>query len=182
MEKSEQPFAVVYFASCRRTNPRRLLRLYGWLIRTLTRSGLAHVCVGVDGRVVDKTPDGINFRSMVGMIEYPSLVAIDIVPLNSVPDVSDFIARADEKVSPWPTILKFLSRGMLPRKPLTDCLATTTTILNRGDVALSSLRGCYSIGQFYKLLRRKGYATYTITHPGRFVRAVWDAGLHSVED
>lgn len=182
MKQSAEPLAVVYFATGRRSKARRLIRFYGWLIRCLTRSELAHCCIGIDGRVIDKTPDGINFIPMVNMVNYPSLVAIILVPLKQNPDTSRFISRANEKVSPWPTLLRFFTMGLLPRRQLTDCLTTTSTLLLEGDVPVSGLRGCWTIRQLYHKLRRAGYATYTATYPGRFVRAVYDAGLSAMED
>ena len=144
-----QRHCYVFFATARRARRRKLplrrrcriackfrRRTYfaflSWLVRTLTRSQLAHCSIGYDGAVLDP---GIRrntywpFRAYV--ISYPTLVCCFRVLVSRPIDLDAFPQGSKPA---WPTFVRWLTRGRWPWT--TDCVCIAIDCLRQGGIAV----------------------------------------------
>jgi len=136
--------------------PRRSYHyLLGWLVRTITRSPIAHVCIGHDGAVLDASIQANQFWPLYTfLLYYPTCLGYHIIPVEG-----DAVAREMGKVKcpgphkkAWPTVLRWISRGAVETQ---DCVAMACRILRAGGVRVP--RQVVSPRQLFEFCRQRRY-------------------------
>lgn len=104
-----------------------------WLIRKLGRSHRAHICVGINGGVLDPQIRGNYWWAELEFVAtYPSLLEYVEIQAPDPPD-EDSVKQRGRRPA-WPTFLRWLSRG---RTRADDCLTVTLGLLRSAGVQVS---------------------------------------------
>lgn len=174
-----QRTAYVYFASSDWTHRsrmgwRRRLRIarrfprktWWWALGAAVRwqgsFPAAHVAVGCNGVVLDPHISGNRFWPLIAFtLAYPTLLGCYEVPTPRPPDLDRFPPRGPK--SPWPTILRWLTRG---RWPTEDCVAVAVDVLRHAGVDVPPRT--YNPRQLAAWLQAQGYRYVAFTDSGLF--------------
>ena len=136
----------VYFSAARHNRAalpiRRLIRcsrkqwliqydhLLCLLIRKLGRSPMAHICVGIDGGVIDPQINGNVWWAELEFVKtYPSLLRYVSVPAPKQPDAGWIQDRGRRPA--LPTLIRWLTRG---RTTADDCLTVALRLLRSAGI------------------------------------------------
>jgi len=126
------------------------LAFLSWLIRTVTRSRLAHCSIGDGELVLDFGLMGRNHWPHISYcLNYPTLVGAFIVP---APNAIDLDGYRKEKIRVFPTLLRWWSRGRVTTR---DCVCETVRFLNEAGVPCP--KRIYKPCQLFEWLEKEGY-------------------------
>ena len=164
----------IYFSSARHDrivlparklfSVRRLVLQYDlllcWLIRKLGKSHRAHICVGINGGVLDPQIKGNCWWAELYFINtYPSLLEFVEIQAERLPDCNRVQPRG--RRSAWPTFIRWLARG---RAGADDCLTVALDLLKSAGVHVDprthTIQGLYD-----QLTRLPGARIVTIEDP-----------------
>lgn len=108
-------------------------RLLCWLIRTLTRSRRAHVCIGIRGAVVDPQIRGNFWWAELAFVEeYPALLEYVEIDTPVAPD--EAIVQPRGRRPAWPTFIRWVTRG---RTPADDCLTVAIDLIHSAGIHIN---------------------------------------------
>lgn len=137
-----------------------------WLIRTLGRSHRAHICIGMDGAVLDPQIKGNCWWAELYFVStYPSLLEYVEVRAKHIPGHDRVQARGRRPA--WPTFKRWLTRG---RTEADDCLTVTLGLLKSAGIEVDPKT--HTIQALYdQLIRLPGARIVTIEDPQPIPRA-----------
>lgn len=113
--------------------PRRYWNwLLCWLIRTCSRSPIAHCAIGFEGVVLDPSMHGNRYWPIYAYAtSYPGLLGSVTVQLGQSIDLARYEEPTPRRKSPWPTVAKLLLFGALRTA---DCVCTVRSCLSQANI------------------------------------------------
>lgn len=103
-----------------------------WLIRTLSRSHRAHICIGIDGGVIDPQIGGNVYWPEISFVtSYPSL--LEYVEIDTPRPASEELVKPRGRRPAWPTFIRWVTRGQTQAD---DCLTVAIMLIRSAGVGI----------------------------------------------